>query len=91
MWVRVLNGLPALDDRPPELRVALDHTEMSTDGHCARRNRQPDATSEPGDFSRVESNEAAGSTPGGALPSIASRFRLATVILPEPGPLISQL
>ena len=48
--------LPALDNRPPELRVALDHTEMSTDGHCARRNRQPDATSEPGEFSRVESN-----------------------------------
>ena len=51
MWVRVPNGLPALDDRPPELRVA-----MSADGHRARRNRQPDATSELGEFSRVEPN-----------------------------------
>ena len=56
VWVRVPNGLPALDDRPPELRVALDHTEMSTDGQWARRNRQPDVTSEPDEFSRVESN-----------------------------------
>ena len=32
-----------------------------------------------------------GSTPGGALPSIASCFRLATMLLPEPGTLISQL
>ena len=63
---------------------------MSTDGHCARRNRQPDATSEPGEFSRVESNQAAGSTPG-ALPSVASCFRLATILLPEPGTVISQL
>ena len=54
--VGVPDGLPAHDDKPPELRVALDHTEMSTDGHCARRNRQPNATSEPGEFSRVESN-----------------------------------
>jgi len=38
--------------------------------------------SEPGEFSRVESNYAAGSTPGGALPSIPlSSF--ATILPPE--------
>ena len=49
------------------------------------------AVSRPGEFSRVESNEAARSTLGGALPSIASCFRLVTMLLPEPGSLISRL
>ena len=43
------------------------------------------AVSGPGEFSLAESKGAAGSTPGGALPSIASCFRLATMLLPEPG------
>ena len=38
----------------------------------------------PGEFSRVESNYAAGSTPGGALPSIPLSFSLATILPPEP-------
>ena len=33
----------------------------------------------PGKFSRAESNEAAGSTPGGALPSIPSKFSRANI------------
>ena len=38
----------------------------------------------PGEFSRVESNQAAGSTPGGALPSIPLCCRLATILPPVP-------
>ena len=35
-------------------------------------------------FSRVVSNYAADSTPGGHLPSIPSSFSLATILSPEP-------
>jgi len=38
----------------------------------------------PGKLSRVESNYAAGSTPGGALPSIPLSLSLATILPPEP-------
>ena len=37
----------------------------------------------PGKFPHVESNEAAGSTPSGALPSIPESFSLATILTPE--------
>ena len=37
-----------------------------------------------GGFSRVGSNEAAGSTPGGALPSIPLSVSHATMLSPEP-------
>jgi len=40
----------------------------------------------PGKFPRVESNVAAGSTPGSALPSISLSFSLGLTILPQPGP-----
>ena len=38
----------------------------------------------PDKISRVESNQAAGSTPGGVLPSIPLSFSLATILPPEP-------
>ena len=37
----------------------------------------------PGKFPHVKSNEAAGSTPSGALPSIPESFSLATILTPE--------
>ena len=37
----------------------------------------------PGKFPRAESNEAAGSTPGGALLSIPLSFSRATILPPE--------
>ena len=40
--------------------------------------------SRPGEFSRVESNNATDPTPGGALSSIPLSFSLATVLSPRP-------
>ena len=41
----------------------------------------------PGEFSRVESNQAADSTPGGALLSIPLSFAFLSILPPEfPGP-----